>query len=434
MELNLAQFSKACRPYEPLDVSKADQRPYYIDLSSVRGNKILEALRRPIVRLYTDEPTCQLFTGHIGCGKSTELLYLKALLEKDDFHVVYMESRRHVELEDADISDILLAIAGQVSASLEASGINIKPSYLMRLIQEVVEILKAPVEIETNAKFSFLIAEITTTTKSSPQVRPRFREHVEPRTKLILDSINNELLTPAIAQLKAKGKQGLVAIVDDLDRIENRLHPTGQLRPEYLFVTRADQLSRLKCHVIYTIPLILTFSNYIETIRNRFGQPQILPMVPVTLRNGSLCEPGIALLRQMVLSRAFPQKHPVNRMDLVTEVFDSAETLDRLCCVSGGHARNLMILLYECLRRSDPPFARSQLESVIQSYRNTLTTSITTDEWALLRRVAQDKSLAGEQEYETALKSLYVFEYQYQGDRWYDVNPVLQEAPQFQQP
>jgi hypothetical protein len=183
--------------------------------------------------------------------------------------------------------------------------------------------------------------------------------------------------------------------------------------------------------MVYTIPLVLTFSNYIETIRNRFGQPQILPMVPVKLHDGSECEEGMALLRQVVLVRAFPHKHPVNRIDLIPEVFDSAATLDRLCRVSGGHVRNLMVLLYECLRRSDPPFERSQLESVIQAYRNTLTTSITTDEWTLLRRVAVEKTLAGEQEYETALKSLYVFEYQYQGDRWYDVNPVLQEASQF---
>ncbi len=433
MELDLAKFTKACRPYEPLDVNDAAQKPYYVDLSAVRGDKILEALRRPIARLYTDEPTRQLFTGHIGCGKSTELLCLKAMLEKDGFHVVYMQSRRYVELEDADIGDILLAIAGQISASLEASGISLKPPYLMRLVSEVQQLLKTPVEVEATAKFSLLLAEITTTTKSSPRVRPLFREHIEPRTKLIIDSINNELLAPAIAQLKQQGKNGLVAIVDDLDRIDNRPNQSGQLRPEYLFVTRSDQLSRLNCHMIYTIPLVLTFSNYIETIRNRFGQPQVLPMVPLKLRDGSLCEQGLSLLRQLVLVRAFPHKHPVNRIDLIPELFDNAETLDRLCQVSGGHVRNLMVLLYECLRRVDPPFERSQLEAVIQAYRNTLTTSITSDEWALLRRVATDKDLAGETEYETALKSLYVFEYQYQGDRWYDVNPVLQETPQFNQ-
>jgi hypothetical protein len=40
-------------------------------------------LRDNISFFSPDEPTCQLFTGHIGCGKSTELLQLKLELKQD---------------------------------------------------------------------------------------------------------------------------------------------------------------------------------------------------------------------------------------------------------------------------------------------------------------------------------------------------------------
>jgi len=57
------------------------------------------------------------FTGHIGCGKSTELLRLKTELEQQGFHVVYFESSQDLDMADVDISDILLAIASSCSNS-----------------------------------------------------------------------------------------------------------------------------------------------------------------------------------------------------------------------------------------------------------------------------------------------------------------------------
>ncbi len=52
--------------------------------------------------------------------------------------------------------------------------------------------------------------------------------------------------------------------------------------------------------------LVLAFSNDKETLTNRFGSdPQLLPMVRVRERSGSLCSEGIALLRQMMGASQF---------------------------------------------------------------------------------------------------------------------------------
>jgi predicted ATPase len=72
MALDLGRFYQACNP-SPLDLANPEARTYYIDFSSVRGGNIIRELGRTISRLSPDKPTCQLFTGHIGCGKSTEL-------------------------------------------------------------------------------------------------------------------------------------------------------------------------------------------------------------------------------------------------------------------------------------------------------------------------------------------------------------------------
>ena len=432
MTLDLARFYQACNPSKTLIAGKPDDQKYYIDFSSVRGSNIIQELGRTITRLSPDAPTCQLFTGHIGCGKSTELIRLKADLERQGFHVVYFESSEDLDMADVDVTDILLAIARKVSASLEAIAINLKPYYFVSLFKEINEILHTPIEI-SEVQFSVGIANITARTKDSPKLRSQLRQYMEPRTNGILGAINRELLEPAIKTLKQKGRKGLVVIIDNLDRLDNSNKSSGRSQPAYLFVDRGEQLKKLKCHVVYTIPLVLVFSNDLGLIANRFGiDPKVLPMVPVCFQDGAPCQEGRALLRQMVLARAFPDVDECQRLQRVTEVFESLETLDRLCVVSGGHVRNLLVLLYGCLQRKDPPLTWDCLESVIRQRRSELLLAVTEDELTLLRQVAQHKHVRGEAGYQTLLHSMFVFEYKNTDGNWFDINPVLAEAKEFQ--
>jgi hypothetical protein len=100
----------------------------------------------------------------------------------------------------------------------------------------------------------------------------------------------------------------LVVIIDNLDRIDNRQKSASRSQQEYLFVDQSECLTSLHCHVVYTMPLALKFSPDYETLKQRFGdEPKMLPMVPVQYRDGSDCEAGMNLLRQMILARAFPE-------------------------------------------------------------------------------------------------------------------------------
>ncbi|MEJ1937425.1 P-loop NTPase fold protein, partial [Nostoc sp. NIES-2111] len=257
-------------------------RKYYIDFSEVRGGKIIEELSRTITRLSPDEPTCQLFTGHIGCGKSTELLRLKAELEHQEFHVVYFESSQDLDMADVDITDILLSIAREVSGSLEEINICLHSKYFNHIFTEIIDLLQTPIDLEAQSVLSRSIAKITTKTKDSPRLRSQLRQYLEPRTTGILEAINKELLEPAIAALNQKGKRGLVVIIDNLDRVDNSIKPSWRTQPEYLFVERGEQLNQLNCHVVYTIPLVLIFSNSLGRLTNRFGvDPKVLPMITV---------------------------------------------------------------------------------------------------------------------------------------------------------
>jgi hypothetical protein len=160
--------------------------------------------------------------------------------------------------------------------------------------------------------------------------------------------------------------------------------------------------------------------------------PKVLPMVPVQRRDGKDYEPGIALLRQMVLARAFPDVDVHQRLNYITDLFDSPETLDRLCCISGGHVRNLLGFMWRCLQEADPPWSRDLLERVIQQERDLLLLSIDDQEWELLLQVVQRQNVRGDQEYHVLLRHLWVFEYRDEQGCWFGINPVLAESEKYQ--
>ncbi len=451
MAIDLLELFQATDPSRPLLINNEIDKKYYIDFSAVRGGDIIGKLKQKITFFKPNEPTCTLLTGHIGCGKSTELLRLKEELEQAGFLVVYFESSEDLEMTDVDIADVLLAISRHVSRSLDKIILE-KPSKLNELLQDALKVLNAevtgfklkPPELpgipkigdvgitSENEKLSiaFGIGEITARTKSDQTLREKLNQYLGPQKVRLIQAINQELLEPAIAKLKQQGKKGLVVIVDNLDRIDNRVKPWGRPQQEYLFVDQGEFMNKLNCHVVYTMPLALKFSNDYATLTQRFPEdPKVLPMVPIYWPNGSVHEQGMALMQQMVLARAFPELSPKERLNNITSIFDSVATLERLCSMSGGHVRDLLRLLNAWIQEEMAlPLSRNTLEQVIRIRRHDMTLPISEEEWQLLHNVKQKKKVSDDQGYQKLIRSRFVFEYRDGGESWFDVNPILTEA------
>ncbi|NEO53383.1 MAG: ATP-binding protein [Okeania sp. SIO3B5] len=471
MTIDVQAFFQATNPGIPLFMDNVEiDKKYYIDFSTVRGGKVIKKLKNTITLWSSDQPTCQLFTGHIGCGKSTELWQLKQQLETEGFHVVYFESDKSLEMGDVDIGDIFLTIAQQVSRSLEKlEKLNLEePKGLKGLLQGAAKLLHTEIELSAEANIpgvgkvaassegSFSaevglpgvgqvkadekglefvalgIGKITAQAKASPELRSKLREYLGPRTSRIIETINKELLEPANEKLKQYGKKGLVVIVDNLEKVDSSPKPWGRPQPEYLFVDRGEQLMSLHCHLIYTLPMALRFSNDYDTLTQRFKKdPQILPMVATQLRDGSECAEGMKLMRQLVLARAFPELDEQQRLAKVTEIFDSQETLDYLCRFSGGHVRNVLRIVNEAImEEGDLPISRASVANVIRTYRNQRLLAVDDHEWELLRRVAQTKKVTGDDGYQILIRSMFVYEYQDELGPWFEINPLLKDAPE----
>ncbi|HIK31954.1 MAG TPA: ATP-binding protein [Oscillatoriales cyanobacterium M59_W2019_021] len=450
MSLDLLQFYRACNPSKPIDMSASEREKYYIDFSAVRSRNIIDELQANITLFSPNTATCQLFAGHIGCGKSTELLYLKSILEDAGFYVVYFEASQLLDLADVDIGEILLAIATYLSQHFppaiapEATGIW---QSLLREIWKVfnrefqlgsmphsVQIATETLQKENqHPSLSSELRTISTYAKHSPELRWKLRQYLEPRLNLILQAINTEVIEPAMIDLQQQGYKGLVTIVDNLDRLEAIEKPWGRLQTEYLFVDRAEQLCKLNCHMVYAIPLTLIFSKEFGRLVQRFGSdPKVLPAIPVRDRRGQIFPPGIDLLQQMVLARAFPDVARERRLERLPQVFDNAQTLERLCYISGGHPRNLLRLLHRWIEKERQlPLSRNVLEVAIRERCHQLLLSLSEPEKDLLRRVADRQRISPTENSQLLLHNLFVFEYQDEDGSWFDLNPILLEAPEF---
>lgn len=375
---DLKRFFRACNPTRSLDISKEEDRKYYVDFSAVRSGNLLREIKRSIV--LSDTPAIQLFTGHTGCGKSTELLRLKNELEKENYRVLCFDAAAETDTDGTDAGGLLFRIARKAAENLREEGMEL-PTGIFRQ------------DASASAGES------------------------------ICDSIREDLFAPAERQLKEQGKKGLLLIVDNPDYMgslsENR-------EPEYIFIELGEQLKRLQIHTVLTIPLSLLFSGASEKLKQCFGvSPKILPLISLQDRNGNLNEEGMKRMKEMVLARAFPDTEKTERESRLSFLFAAPEMAEQICRMSGGHVRNLIHMLYSCLQKDDPPFSKKILEEVLQEERDVLMRKMQQHEKDLLHKVAENQSAGGEKEYESLLRNMFVFEYEDKEGLWYGVNPLL---------
>lgn len=445
MSLTPQQFYNATNPAKTLDISKQEDKSYYVDFSAVRGGELIAELKDKIT--WSEDFTCHLFTGHIGCGKSTELYRLKSELEAENYHVIYFEATDDLDMGNVEVSDILLAIARRTAQELETlmkpaesgwQGVMQKAKNLLfteiKLDVKTGEIpgvgkfeLGVDFDNNVNVGLSTIIGEIKAQSRKNANLQDRLRNYLEPKTDGFIDVLNNGLFIPINDTLKANGKNGLVIIIDGLDKLINTEKSPGKTLPAYLFGDRGDQLSRLACHVVYTMPLALCYSDEYQIIQQKFKTtPIVLPMIRVKNRDGEVNQTGIDLLYLMVLSRAFPQLSEAEKLTKIGEIFDGEDPLKQLCEVSGGHVRNLLIILNSwIIKEKKFPLSSAGLEAVVVNQVAGQTAQLTPDEWELLNRVHQTKDSSGDRDFSKLIRTLLVYEYRDEKGAWYEVNPIL---------
>jgi hypothetical protein len=407
----------------------------YVDCKAVRGGSdVLVELGRTI--RFSDEPTCQLYTGHRGGGKSTELLRLKQDLENKGCTVVYFSAEdEDVNPEDVEYTDILMACTRHLLEGVKEADPRPVLSWLRERWQALQDVLLTDISV-TDPKAEIGIkefAKITASIRSQPTQRAKLRELLNPYTEKLVDALN-AFIADARQKLP-QDKQRLVVIADGLEKVTLVIREGGRTNHDEIFIDRAEQLKGLNCHVIYTVPISLVLSNRASDLMEIYNcDPQVLPMVmPQTLQNERY-DPGIEILKSIIQSRVQSVMGD-GELSLDTQVFESMETVEQLCLMSGGHVRNLVRLVQTAIKYNetdDLPISASALTQAVRQLRKTYRDTVNEEQWELLAAVHDSKKILNDDVHRSLLFTRCLLEYR-EEESWHDVHPVLRDVPEFKE-
>jgi energy-coupling factor transporter ATP-binding protein EcfA2 len=445
----LIQIYNAFDPFEPLPAGS----PAYVDLRSVRGDgDILTDLGRR-VNLAKNKKTCQLYTGHRGVGKSTELLRLQEDLRSKGYFVVYFAAdKEDIEPEDVEYTDILLACTRHILEDLKDCG---NPETILQWLRGRLSAFKDAIpELEVD-KFSVeanipslgwipQFAKITASLRAVPKIRQKLRNELDAHTPSLVEALNTFIRD-------AKGKlpeffDDIVVIVDNLDRItyikRDESHGSNY---DDIFIERVEQLKSLDCHVIYTIPIAMVYSTKATILEDSYNKPQVLPMIMVRdAQKGHPYEAGLEKMKEIIKKRIEQIKVDGDRGKalagtLDSEVFENVETLNQLCLMSGGHSRNLMQYIQKAIEKTERlPIRALAVRRAISETRDTYRNAIEPHQWEILALVAKSKRKPNDDKHSLLLLNRSILEYCYFDDegeicRWYDIHPVIYGIQEFKE-
>lgn len=426
----LDDIYNAFDPFQPL----LPGDPVYVDLREVRGDENIEVLGKRISR--ARRSTCQLYAGHRGAGKSTELLRLKKYLEEREFWVVYFAAdEQDIDPEDTQYTDILLACTRHLLEDLKYANASPLLNWLGDRWQELKDLALTEIEFESLGVEGQigLFAKLTANLRAVPTLRHQIRSKVDPQTVTLMKALN-EFIAEAKKKLPS-GRKKLAVIVDNLDRMVPVIQESGRTNHEEIFIDRSEQLKTLDCHLIYTVPISMVYSSRANSLREIYSDPQVLPMIMVQTRSGEVYPPGFEKIKEVIAKRV---RQFAPTLSLETDIFDSAETLEKLCLMSGGHVRNLLLLVQAAIDHTeDLPIADKAVRRSITDARDTYRRTVEDNQWPLLAEVAGSKQLRNDNDYRSLLFTRCLLEYCFEeaGERlhWYDVHPLLRGVREFQE-
>ena len=412
-----------------LGALEGESQKYYVDLSEVRDPTAIKTLKKKLGYSEPGQFRSVLFTGHRGCGKSTELLRLKGELEQE-YRVIYIKLDSFVDLNDTDYIDLYLVLiheimkeSGKLQVKLDSTLVEKFEEWFKEITEETEETVGnyANLDAELGIKTPFLIrlmAKLSAQIKGSHVQRKTVRTTLQQDIGTLQENMNG-LLLDAFEKLRAKYNQyskGFLVMFDNLDRLPLEV-------ADRLYFDYATQLQDIKCTLIYTAPISVIYSN--KNLTRAFSEPHIIPMVKIYQQVGN----DLKYARKALNDFA---QVITKRIDCKA-VFTEPKLIMELVTNSGGHVRQLMQMMAQaCLLPNSPTdkIDETVIQSVIKKQQINFDRVIPEDHYSLLAQVHEEKRAPQTDDGQLMLFNLSVLEYN--GDeRWNYINPVILRSPRF---
>jgi len=384
---------------------QGETNPFYVD----RPGNPTARLERELLREYSQTPK-YFFSGHRGCGKSTELRRLAVnpkILKK--YWPIHFTIREEADINNLDFKDVLLGIGGRLYREYRKAGGKLPEELLQELNSwrgqietEVKTVFAGRTEKEIDIGLEAFFANVGLKLKLEPTTRSELRQVFERNLSDLVDVINK-----IATAIHAQEKRPPLVLIDDLDKPN-----LGQSRA--IFYDHRESMLQPNCPIVYTVSSSLFYSSEFQAIRDR----------AIFLPNVKLHEQGKPAKRDTEGYRAmhefvYKRMHP----DLITN-----EALDAAVTISGGVFREMARIVRSAIgyirigRRE-----RIELEDVQKAeaeIRGEYRRFLTREQRAVLRAIRANNRYDEPDKVAPLLQMLAALDYA-NGEPWCDVHPAL---------
>ena len=382
--------------------------PFYVDRPGNPIAELVDALLAPFYR-----PPKFFFSGHRGCGKSTELLHLLSNKEiQKKYWPINFSIREEADIVDIDFRDVLLAIGSRLFREYRKKGGEL-PDHLLKELngwkgkveKQISTILDGRLSnIELGASIDAFFVNAGLKMKLEPATRVELRQIVETDITGLIAIINH-----IAAAIYNRERRIPLILIDDLDKPDLE-------KARSIFHDRREIMMQPNCAIVYTVSSALFYSKEFDSIRDQ-----------------ALFLPNINLHPSSDISIRIPVGYQVLTKFVGIRMISSLiedNALQEAINYSGGVFREMARIIRTAIgrarRRKGQRIEINDVEWAATEIRNEYRRILDKDDLKLLKKVYESKRLEYNDRLKPLLQLLAMLEYR-DDENWCDVHPVIRK-------
>lgn len=417
---DLTNAVRLCDPYSPLDPNI--DRDLHINPTGARASDPLARIVRNIQRSGGIQ-TLHLVGGHVGSGKTTELLRMKEELIHGPASttVLFLDASQAFNQIKVDLEDILIGLWAVLTELHPKATLPIYKELLKAQFEQYLKSILGDIP----GKFEQLLGKLLGGLKIGGQAE-QIRGALRPMSDILINGLNQafERLPEHIHSKEAP----IVALIDNLEKLsENR---RGAV--EDLYLGRMVELKKLEAHLVITVPLYLCYAASGASLIGLYGgEIFVIPMIEVrkpVSKGGGDNEAGLGMMVSMLSKRV--------DFDLLFE--DKRTGAEEIARASGGCMRHALRILSTAINEQDaPPITAQSIATAVGTMQADYERALPESYVPVLKEIAKLNRFPdrcdGEIKREL-LQHLYVLEYRNGGpDPWYAVHPLVERCRKYRE-
>lgn len=384
----------------------------------------------------TGDSSLNFLSGFNGSGKSSQLLRLRDELSAKGYFVAFGNALDYfLPTQQISIELFLISLAGAFSDALEKDHkINaVHESYWKRFVHWLKE-TRVSIEgfdLEAKIPMTDLGVNVKTLLKENPSFIQKLQEQMSRRPKELRDQVHGFFRDAVTLVRKHYGAQfSPVFIFDQFEHLHDTANTQGSVAESIITIVsnHRQDLAIAGQHMVITMP------PWLKLVTKNL--PNVRFIYSVKLWGNSTRRPlqkeGRDFLREVVRRRFTDEG--LDRFFGVADGKKGRVLVDLLIQASGGHLRDLIVLLNETLlRAADLPLSKKQVKAAIDHHRNSFL-PISLDQARCLGEIERHRRCALPDNQPATIRNIthlldtHCALILRNGEEWYDVHPIIRDT------